>query len=42
MPAELAAALLRRDDHRHDPEDAPPAVPPVAPPAVPREFELVS
>ena len=42
MPAALAAALLRRDDHRHDPEDAPPAVPPVAPPAVPREFELAS
>jgi EAL domain-containing protein (putative c-di-GMP-specific phosphodiesterase class I) len=38
MPAELAAALLRRDGRRHDVDDAPPA----APPAVLREFELAS
>jgi EAL domain-containing protein (putative c-di-GMP-specific phosphodiesterase class I) len=32
MPAEQAAALVRRDSRRHDPSD-------IAPPA-PREFEL--
>ncbi len=34
MPADLAAALLRRDGRRRDPNDASPAAP--------REFELVS
>jgi diguanylate cyclase (GGDEF)-like protein len=38
MPAELAAALLRRDGRRDEPEDASPA----APLAAPREFELAS